>query len=270
MNTRIISGTIFAVLGLTIILLNNAIVDSIVVTCLSVVSCFELYRALKEKGINPIQWMGYLSCFGIMLVDKHVPEEYKHVIYKVAIVVFAISIFVYTVVSKLNKNMKDIFATVMSIIYIPVLFSFIKSVFMFENGRILIWYVILGAFASDTFAYFIGCKFGKHKLCPTISPKKTVEGAIGGIIGVILSYIVLTIIGNMYFDFNMSLVYWILIAIVASIVGQMGDLTASSIKRYCGIKDFGDLIPGHGGILDRFDSLIFVAPIVYIFIKLYV
>jgi len=270
MKTRIISGCIFGILGLTIILLNYPIVDSIVITCLAIVSCFELYKAFKEKDIKPIKWLGYLSCLSIMLLDINILEEYKYLICKIAIVIVAITIYIYTVVSKLDRNMRDIFATVMSIIYIPLLFSFMKLVFMLENGRILIWYVVLGAFASDTFAYFIGCKFGKHKLCPQISPKKTVEGAIGGIVGVILSYVVLTIIGNMYFNFNMNLVYWILIAIVASIVGQMGDLTASAIKRYCGIKDFGNLMPGHGGILDRFDSLMFVAPIVYIFIKLYI
>ena len=187
-----------------------------------------------------------------------------------AISILAVSLFAYMVISKLNRNIRDITVTVMSLIYIPTLFSFIKRVLMLENGRLLLWYVILGAYASDTFAYFIGRRFGKNKLCPTISPNKTVEGSIGGIIGVIISYVVLTIVGNVYFNFHMNVVYWVLIAIVASIVGQMGDLTASAIKRYCGIKDFGNLIPGHGGILDRFDSLIFVAPIVYIFITLYV
>ena len=270
MKTRIISGCIFAIIGISIILLNNALVDSIFVTVLALMACFEFYRGFKQKGVNCIKWIGYASCLGIMLIDNHIPEEYKYFIYKMAISIFAVSIFAYMVISKLNRNVKDIAVTVMSIIYIPTLFSFMKRVLMMENGRILIWYVVLGAFASDTFAYFIGCKFGKRKLCPTVSPNKSVEGSIGGIAGVVISFTILTIIGNTYFNFNMNLVYWILIAIVASIVGQMGDLTESAIKRYIGIKDFGNLMPGHGGVLDRFDSLMFVAPIVYIFIKLYV
>jgi len=270
MKTRIISGTVFAVIGLAIILLNNSIVDSVFVTVLAVMACFEFYRGFKQKGVNCIQWIGYASCLGIMLVDNHVPEEYKYLIYKMAISIGAVSIFAYMVISKLNRNITDIAVTVMSIIYIPTLFSFLKRVLMMEDGRILIWYVVLGAFASDTFAYFIGCRFGKHKLCPTVSPNKSVEGAIGGVFGVVVSYAILTVVANTYFNFNMDIVYWILIAIVASIVGQMGDLTESAIKRYIGIKDFGKLMPGHGGILDRFDSIMFVAPIVYIFIKLYV
>lgn len=270
MKTRIISGAIFAVIGLAIILLNNSLVDSIFVTVIALMACFEFYRGFKQKGVNSIQWIGYASCLGIMLVDNHVPEEYKYLIYKMAISVGAVSIFAYMVISKLNRNISDITVTVMSIIYIPTLFSFVKRVLMMEDGRILIWYVVLGAFASDTFAYFIGSRFGKNKLCPTVSPNKSVEGAIGGVFGVVLSYTILTIIANIYFNFNMNIVYWILVAIVASIVGQMGDLTESAIKRYVGIKDFGKLMPGHGGILDRFDSIMFVAPIVYIFIKLYV
>lgn len=270
MKTRILSGVIFATIGLLIIGLKNSLVDSIVITILAMISCYEFFKAFRNKGVNPIQWIGYAGCLAIMLVDNHIPEEYKILIYKMAISVGAVSIFAYMVISKLGKDIRDIAVTVMSLIYIPTLFSFMKRVLMLENGRILLWYVILGAFASDTFAFFVGCKFGKHKLCPTISPKKTVEGSIGGIVGVVISYVILTVVGNVYFNFNMNIVYWVLIAIVASIVGQMGDLTASSIKRYCSIKDFGNLIPGHGGILDRFDSLIFVAPIVYIFIKLYI
>lgn len=270
MKTRIISGAIFAAIGVFIILLQNSFVDSIFITLLALIACYEFFKAFKNKGIYGIHWIGYMGCFAIMLIDNHIAEEYKILIYKMSISILAVSLFAYMTISKLEKNIRDITITVMSLIYIPTLFSFIKKVLMLENGRVLLWYVILGAYASDTFAYFIGRKFGKNKLCPTISPNKTVEGSIGGILGVILSYVALTIVGNVYFNFHMNVVYWILIAIVASIVGQMGDLTASAIKRYCGIKDFGNLIPGHGGILDRFDSLIFVAPIVYIFITLYV
>ncbi|MNI47465.1 Phosphatidate cytidylyltransferase [compost metagenome] len=128
----------------------------------------------------------------------------------------------------------------------------------------------MGAFASDTFAYFIGSKFGKTKLCPDISPKKTVEGAIGGILGVMITYCVITYIANTYFMMDFNIIYILLAGVIAGISGQFGDLSASAIKRYCKVKDFGNLMPGHGGILDRFDSILFVAPIIYIFLKLYI
>ena len=144
------------------------------------------------------------------------------------------------------------------------------KIIVMDNGRILIWFVILGAFASDTFAYFIGSKFGKKKLCPNISPKKTVEGAIGGIIGVLISYTLLMLIANTFFSMNFEILHIIISAIIASIAGQIGDLSFSAIKRFCKIKDFGTIIPGHGGILDRFDSILFVAPIIYVLLYFFI
>lgn len=270
MKKRIVSGLVFAILGVTIVFIKNPLLDSIFVTLLALIAGFEFLRAFKKKGYNPISWITYAGCLAIMLIGNFISEEYKILIYKMGISIFIVSIFTYLVIPKLNRTVKDIAITVLSLVYIPMLFSIIKLILMLENGRLLIWYVILGAFASDTFAFFVGCNWGKNKLCPNISPNKTREGALGGIAGVIISYIILTIVVNNYLNVNMNLYYWILIAIVASITGQLGDLTASSIKRYCGIKDFSNLIPGHGGILDRFDSLMFVAPIVYIFIKLYI
>jgi phosphatidate cytidylyltransferase len=110
---------------------------------------------------------------------------------------------------------------------------------------------------TDTFAYFSGYLFGKHKLIPNVSPKKTIEGSIGGILG---STICCLIFG---YIFKLDMALMIVMGIIGSIIAQIGDLFASSIKRYVGIKDYGNLIPGHGGVLDRFDSVILVAPFVY-------
>ena len=115
----------------------------------------------------------------------------------------------------------------------------------------------LVAFLTDTFAYFTGYLFGKHKLIPKVSPKKTVEGSIGGIIGSTVGCIIFGYL------FNLDMTAMVIIGSIGSIVAQFGDLFASSIKRYVGIKDYGKLIPGHGGVLDRFDSVILVAPFVY-------
>ena len=112
-------------------------------------------------------------------------------------------------------------------------------------------------------AYFTGYFLGKHKLCPKISPKKTIEGSIGGIIG---SVVLSALFG--YFFFERILIHCIIIGIIGGIVSQFGDLTASVFKRKMGIKDYGNLIPGHGGILDRFDSVLFTAPMVYYYIML--
>lgn len=130
-------------------------------------------------------------------------------------------------------------------------------------GCVFLWIMFLGTWASDTFAYFSGSFFGKHKLCPTISPKKTIEGFMGGLIGTML---VVALLGwSLSFSVPMMLVLGASMAIVATI----GDLAESIIKRYTGVKDSGHIIPGHGGVLDRFDSVMFTAPFVYYFIQVF-
>ena len=130
-------------------------------------------------------------------------------------------------------------------------------------GCAFLWIMFLGTWSSDTFAYFIGSFLGKHKLCPTISPKKTIEGFIGGLIGTI---VVVTSLG-----WFLSFPIFLMVALGASIaiVATIGDLAESVIKRYTGVKDSGRIIPGHGGVLDRFDSVMFTAPLVYYFIKFF-
>lgn len=125
----------------------------------------------------------------------------------------------------------------------------------------MLWMIILAAFGSDIFAYFIGSFFGKHKMAPNLSPKKSIEGAVGGIVGA-------GILGLIFGILFMKDIWYhcLIIGIIGGIISECGDLVASSFKRQMGIKDYGNLIPGHGGILDRFDSVIFVAPIVYYYV----
>ncbi len=270
MLKRTVAGIIFALIAVAILIANNQLFDSIVITALAIIGTYEFFKAFKNIGIRPISWVGYLGCLVILMMGGYIEEEYKILIMKIVIPLILISTFVYIILARIKRTIIDVAITTFALVYIPFLFSFLKLILNMENGRILIWYVLFGAFASDTFAYIIGSKFGKTKLCPDISPNKTVEGAIGGVIGVILFYTIFTIIINRYLMVQLNVYYFVFVAIVASISGQFGDLTASGIKRYCKIKDFGKLIPGHGGILDRFDSVMFVAPMVYIFIKLYI
>ena len=127
----------------------------------------------------------------------------------------------------------------------------------------LLIYVFLAAWGTDTFAYCIGKRLGKHKFSK-VSPKKSIEGCIAGTVSAIILMVLYTVILNKNLSFDYS--YWTIgiSALVLSLIGQIGDFAASSIKRYTGIKDFGDLIPGHGGMLDRIDSVIFIAPLAYL------
>jgi len=131
----------------------------------------------------------------------------------------------------------------------------------FINGNNLIWLIFITAFASDTFAYFTGKMIGRHKLSPNLSPNKTIEGAIGGILGSLLLTILFIRLNNLGNYIELSL-----LSIICSMMSIIGDLSASKVKRIVKIKDFGNIMPGHGGVLDRFDSILFTAPIVYYYI----
>ena len=153
------------------------------------------------------------------------------------------------------------------ICYIPLFLIYIPKTIGAENGNILIWYLFIASWGTDIFAYTIGKKFGKHKFSK-ISPNKSIEGCIGGAVGAILIALIYTYAINKFFGMNINYVFISGIALLLSIIGQIGDFAASSIKRYVGIKDFSNLLPGHGGMLDRFDSLIFIAPFAYFLLVL--
>jgi phosphatidate cytidylyltransferase len=269
-NKRTISSIVLVVILALILIIDIPIIYTIFVVLLSVFGVYEYNKAFKSAGYHPLEWVGYLGCLCIFLMGNNIEPQVSITLAKVMLPLMLILMFINILLKNLRVNIIDLAISLLSVVYVPFMFSFIKLIFSMEHGRILIMFVFLGAFASDVMAYLIGSKFGKKKLCPVISPKKTVEGSVAGIIGVIISYIVIVLISNHFFGTDFNIIYMSLLAIIVSISGQFGDLAASAIKRYCKIKDFGNIMPGHGGILDRCDSIMFVAPIVYIFFKVYI
>lgn len=156
----------------------------------------------------------------------------------------------------------------------PVVISFafycLAMLINSSDGAGLLYFVLLFNFAciSDIFAYFVGSAIGKHKLAPEISPKKTIEGAVGGLLGSVIGTFVICLVFEAILKTDISILTLVLITPVMSIVGMLGDLFASAIKRNYGIKDYGNIMPGHGGILDRTDSILLVAPAFALFLKL--
>lgn len=169
-------------------------------------------------------------------------------------------------------ELRQVFINGIAFLYIPYMLMHILSIREgLPHGKVLIWLVILISFGSDTFAYFSGTLFGKHKLAPILSPKKTIEGAIGGVVGSILICVFFGFFLEMQGYLNLPKAAYFslgLLGFLGSVFSQIGDLVGSAIKREAGIKDFSNLIPGHGGILDRLDSILFVAPFVYYFVLL--
>lgn len=183
-------------------------------------------------------------------------------------------LFAYIIATNMKVTLKDIMVTLFGICYVVVFLMFVPYLHGIESdginiGKYLIWYALFVAWGTDIAAYIIGSKFGKHKFTD-ISPKKSIEGAVAGIFGAILLAIIYTIVLNQFLHINISYLYIAVVAILLSIIGQIGDLAASTVKRYNNIKDFGDLIPGHGGMLDRFDSVIFIAPFAYFLLMILV
>ena len=162
----------------------------------------------------------------------------------------------------MKTNFKDIAYTFIGIFYVVFFMMFVAFINGMPNGNILIWYAIIAAWGTDIFAFFVGLLIGKHKFSK-VSPKKSIEGCIAGTIGAVLLVLLYTYIVNTFFGMNYSYLYFAGIGLILSLIGQIGDFAASSIKRFVDIKDFSNLIPGHGGMLDRIDSLIFLAPFAY-------
>lgn len=178
-------------------------------------------------------------------------------------------IFMYEILNQNLNVLQGIYAF-FGIMYIPLFLGHMLLIQSMEKGTLILWMVFIISFSTDTTAYLIGMPFGKHKLCPLISPKKSVEGAVAGVLGSIVITGLYGYIMNHFQLLDFPIYFYLILALIGSIVSQFGDLTASLIKRNFGVKDFGNLLPGHGGVLDRFDSIIFATPLVYYFTQLFI
>lgn len=179
-----------------------------------------------------------------------------------AVFIFVVLLFIESIVSYPTVKFESISVCLVGGLLIPYLLSSLVRIMASPFGRYLILVPFIIAFMSDTGAYFIGSRFGRHKLAPLISPKKSVEGVYGGVASAIFGMLLYTLIMQYTFDFEVNYGYALVYAILGSVTGVFGDLCFSVIKRQTGIKDYGKLIPGHGGVLDRFDSVILVSPLV--------
>ena len=222
--------------------------------------------ALKEKQ-NQCIGFGYLACFLISLIHI-VPRQYIVITIGVLVPTSILLLFIQVIISNMKTTIKDIAITFFGICYIPLFLMYMPLLMCSENGKLLVWYIIISAWGTDIFAFIVGRTIGKHTFSK-ISPNKSIEGCLGGTIGATTLTLIYTFIINTCLGMNINYLYIGAISILLSIIGQIGDFSASSIKRYVGIKDFSNLLPGHGGMLDRIDSLIFITPFAY-FLLLFV
>ena len=261
---RYLTILIGAPLVILLFIYANQLIINIFVSIVSIITLREYYECFKRTGkAKPTQWVGYLNCILITILQFVDKEK----LYATMLIVLAMSmliLFIEQIITGGKKTIVDIMVTIFGIAYVPFLLVFFTLLRAKQPmGLIYIAYIFTSAWGSDTFAYLIGKKFGKHKLTP-ISPKKTVEGAIGGTVGALLFSLVYTVVMNNFMHLSINYLHITIVTSVLAIIGEIGDLAASGIKRYCGIKDFSDLLPGHGGMLDRIDSLLLITPFAYI------
>lgn len=287
MLTRIISGAVAVVILAVVLFFHNTIVLPIAVSIIIAIMLFELLRAVKLHKCVPI--LCAVELYGICLpfntLAKIPPKLLKsglpyteldiiNIVY--ANRLFSFRLFIITafvIFLTWLRNHKTIryeqtFFTLAVMLLVPHAMSAILLIEKtnHSNGLFLLIMGLCGAWIADTGAYFTGVAIGKHKLCPEISPKKTIEGFIGGIVTTGIVYAVAFSINSGEFKLSRILLTFILGAVCA-VIGTIGDLTASMVKRQVGIKDYGKIMPGHGGLMDRFDSVLFVIPTFYVFIS---
>lgn len=220
----------------------------------SVIAVREFYKGYEATGTRPAYVLAYAGIVILYVLEIAMPGNTSLIMLWMVLMVMGSMVYGF----KVNeRRLEDMSATLLGIFYC-VFFPFHIVLIDRSEYSILIWLVFLAAFGTDIMAYFIGMAFGKHKLCPVLSPKKSKEGAVGGVLGSVLFCGIFAVI------FVPDMIGEVMaIAVVGSVIAQLGDLSASAFKRQMGIKDYGNLIPGHGGILDRFDSVFFTAPMIY-------
>ncbi len=257
---RVGTALIGAPIVIALLVLGNSKIIDIFLALVAVRSVNE-YNKCSKNNCNPISWISYIPA--VLIAFIHIlPIELWLKILPIVIPVFLLLQFLQVIITDGKTTYKDIVYTTTGSLYIISLIVFLSLLYGSKNGKILVWYIMFASWGSDTFAYLIGKNFGKHKFSK-ISPNKTIEGCIGGLVGAAILCLIYTFIVNNFF--KLGLLYWqiTIIAVILCIIGQIGDFAASVIKRHFEVKDFSDLFPGHGGMIDRIDSIIFIAPFAY-------
>lgn len=271
--TRFISAMVGLALFFLIIFL-PPIVLALAIFIISIISINEYCSSMRKAGLKPFDAIIYGSVLLIPLVVFYFEIGFSSKMLAAITVAALFSILILILSYYLVYNRKHVFSdamsTVFGAVYLVPLFSTILFVRYMDYGIYHIFIAFGGAWITDTFAYFTGRAFGKKKLIPEISPNKTVAGAIGGVIGTTIIVIIYGwYLNNNVYDQSVSYFIFFALGFLLSIFSQFGDLAASAIKRFARIKDFGRLMPGHGGAIDRFDSVLFTAAITFIFILLF-
>lgn len=258
---RLISGIVLVVL-LTTVLYLGGMPTFFMAAIVSLIGYYELLRIfhVEKSAIGVIGYTASILYYILLML------ELRDFILPVSLL-FLLALLTCYVVTFPKFHFEQVAAGFFGFFYVTVMLSYVYQIRILKDGGILVVLLFLSSWGNDTLAYCAGRLFGKHKMSPHLSPKKTIEGAVGGVLGAgLLGFIYSLIVKDMVgIENNVALIFT-LVCMLGGLISIIGDLGASAIKRNYEIKDYGTLIPGHGGILDRFDSVIFIAPVIYYFL----
>ena len=258
-KTRLISGIVLVIIALATIISGSWILF-FTLLAVSLIGMRELYKVMKvsDEHVTVLELVGYLGAVLYYIAMKADFGNYG----TMAIIISMILILFVYVFGYPKYHAEQVMAAFFGVVYVAVMLSFIYLTRSLPDGKFLVWLIFLCSWGCDTCAYCVGMLIGKHKMAPKLSPKKSIEGAVGGVAGAAL-------LGVIYAAATQGkMAEYALICAVGALISMVGDLAASAIKRNQNIKDYGKLIPGHGGILDRFDSVIITAPVIYYLAKM--
>ena len=269
MITRIITGLIGIALAAYVIQAGGILFAGFALV-LGLIAWFEYVRAFGERGMGLTLLTGFLGIAALWYTGWQGNIELMLAAATLTVAVVLLE----SVLLRSSVSIVDAVTSVTGILYIGFPFAYMvmlrewpdtrmitTQLGNFEFGCALIWIMFIGTWASDTFAYFTGSAIGRHKLCPSISPNKTIEGFLGSLVGTTAA------VAGLGIFFGLPVQEMAILGLLIAVLATLGDLVESVAKRYAGIKDSGNIIPGHGGIWDRFDSVLFTAPLVYYFVK---
>lgn len=256
-KTRLISGIVLVIVLIATVGIGGPLLYGILLAA-SLIGMTELYKVVKvqDKVLGIVGYLAAIGYYALLFLNK---MEYVMPLL-ILLLMLVMAVYVFTYPQFVAEQVMTVF---FGVFYVAVMLSFVYQTRMLPDGSVMVWLIFLSSWGCDTCAYCVGMLIGKHKMAPVLSPKKSVEGGIGGVVGAALLGAIFAVCMNHFAGADVSPALCALICGVGGAISQIGDLSASAIKRNHKIKDYGKLIPGHGGILDRFDSVIFTAPIIY-------
>ena len=266
---RSLSGIVFAAVVLAAIVIHPYIF-ALIFIAFSVLALYEFYSLLEKIGFKPYRYQGIAAGIFIFILFFLVTGKIVSQNLIILLILFPFILFLTELFSKIERGFENCLITLAGIIYISIPFGILNFIVFPGSESVSVFYpwimagIIFIIWVYDTVAYFTGSLIGKHKISPRISPKKSWEGFVGGSVFAVIMGILNAVLFS-----GLSMTRWIVVAIIVVAFGTCGDFFESKLKRAAGVKDSGNLMPGHGGMLDRFDSLLFSVPVIFIWLNLF-